>query len=144
MNKAIIITAISLILGIGTMTSCNSQSSNQTSDTQLAKDQEESSTIWVYYFHGDRRCATCKAVGRVSKETLSENYSENEKIIYIDLNVDDPANAEITDKFELSGSGLFVYDGKQKTDLTVFAFQKAASKPEELKQKITETIEEML
>ena len=144
MNKAIIITAISLILGIGTMTSCNSQSSNQTSDTQLAKDQEETSTIWVYYFHGDRRCATCKAVGRVSKETLAENYSENENIIYIDLNVDDPANAEITDKFELSGSGLFVYDGNQKTDLTVFAFQKAASKPEELKQKITETIEEML
>ncbi len=143
MNKAFIITALSLILGIGTMASCNSQSSNQSSDTQLSLAQDESRTIWVYYFHGDRRCATCKAVGRVSHETIAENYSDNENIIYIDLNVDDPANAEIADKFELSGSGIFVYDGNQKTDLTVFAFQKAVNKPEELKNKIMETIEEL-
>ena len=98
----------------------------------------------VYYFHGDRRCTTCKAVGKVSEETIAENFGDNPNVIFKDVNIDEPENNEIKDKLEMSGSGLFVFDGKTKVDLTAVAFQKAVSSPGELSEKIVKSVNDML
>ncbi len=125
-------------------TSCNSQTSpSENSETEAAI-QQETATVTVYYFHGDRRCTTCKAVGSVSQQTIADEYSENPNVAFIDINIDEAENNEIKDKFELSGSGLFVYDGSTKEDLTVFAFQKAVDSPKELSKKIVRTVNKML
>lgn len=124
--------------------SCNSQSSQSENENAKASLQEKETVVTVYYFHGDRRCTTCKAVGTVSKETIAENFGDNPNVIYKDVNIDEPENNEIKDKLEMSGSGLFVYDGKEKVDLTAAAFQKAVSSPEDLSEKIVTSVKDML
>ncbi len=144
MKKLSIITATCFLLMFAAFTSCNSQTSQSESDQSAQTLQEGENTVTVYYFHGDRRCATCKAVGSVSKQTIAEAFGENTNVIFKDLNIDEPENNEIKDRFELSGSGLFVFDGQNKEDLTAFAFQKAVGSPEELTEKIILTVKEML
>lgn len=143
MKKLSVFVTSSLILLFAVFTSCNSQTS-QSENTQSAQlDGQETATVTVYYFHGDRRCATCKAVGSVSKQTVADAFGDNPNVVFKDLNIDEAENNELKDKFELSGSGLFVFDGKKKEDLTAFAFQKAVSSPEELTDKIVLTVKEM-
>ncbi|MEE4255613.1 MAG: nitrophenyl compound nitroreductase subunit ArsF family protein [Bacteroidales bacterium] len=124
--------------------SCNSQSAQTEKNNTKSSLQENSTTVTVYYFHGDRRCTTCKAVGKVSKETIAENFADNSNVIFKDVNIEEPENNEIKDKLEMSGSGLFIYDGKTKVDLTAIAFQKAVSNPEELSEKIVSSVKDML
>ena len=143
MKKLSIITASCLFLLLAVFTSCNSQTI-QSEDQSAQSVQQEENTVTVYYFHGDRRCATCKAVGKVSKETIAENFGDNPNVIYKDVNIDEAENNEIKDKLEMSGSGLFIYSGKEKVDLTAAAFQKAVSNPEELSEKILASVNEML
>lgn len=133
----------SMLLMLFTVSACNYQTSyNENNKTEVA--QQEEVNVIVYYFHGDRRCTTCKAVGNVSKETIAKNFSNNSRVIFKDINIDEPENNEIKDKLEMSGSGLFIYDGNKKVDLTAIAFQKAVSSPEELSDKLVETVNEML
>jgi len=144
MKKLTYLTVSGLFLVLVMFTSCNSQTSpSENSETEAAI-QQETATVTVYYFHGDRRCTTCKAVGSVSQQTIADEYSENPNVAFIDINIDEAENNEIKDKFELSGSGLFVYDGSTKEDLTVFAFQKAVDSPKELSKKIVRTVNKML
>jgi len=144
MKKISILLSISLMMVLAFVTSCNSQTSQADQKASIEAVGQEGNTVTVYYFHGDRRCTTCKAVGSVSKQTIAEAFEENSNVVYKDLNIDDPANNELKDKFELSGSGLFVYNGVEKEDLTVLAFQKAVNSPEELTEKIVTTVKEML
>jgi hypothetical protein len=125
--------------------SCNSQSSQSNNiNGEAASIKENPTVVTVYYFHGDRRCTTCKAVGKVSQETITENFADNPNVVFMDVNIDDAENNEIKDKLEMSGSGLFIYDGMTKVDLTALAFQKAVSSPGELSEKIVITVKEML
>ena len=144
MKKLSVFTASCLFLLFTVFTSCSSQTSQSEQNLSVHSDQQESATVTVYYFHGDRRCATCKAVGSVSKQAVAKAFSENSNVVFKDLNIDESENNELKDKFELSGSGLFVFDGNKKEDLTVFAFKNAVENPEELTEKIILTVKEML
>ena len=124
--------------------SCNSQTAQSEKSNSKIVLQEEATIVTIYYFHGDRRCPTCKAVGHVSKETIAENFSNNPNVVFKDINIEEAENNEIKDKLEMSGSGLFVYDGKDKIDLTAIAFQKAVSSPDKLSEKLIDTVNEML
>lgn len=126
------------------MISCNSQTAQSETGHAESSLQEKASVVTVYYFHGDRRCATCKAVGKVSKETIADNFGDDPQVVFKDVNIDEAENNEIKDKLEMSGSGLFIYDGKHKIDLTATAFQKAVSNPEELSEKIISSVKELL
>ena len=80
----------------------------------------------------------------VPEVSIAHHVVIGENVIFKDLNIDEVENNELKDKFELSGSGLFVYDGENKEDLTVIAFQKAVNSPGELTEKIVNTVREML
>ena len=146
MKKTLVFTTSCLFLLFAVFTSCNSQTSDKSNDDASAVQtaSQESTTVYVYYFHGDRRCATCKAVGSVSKETVEDVFGDNSKVLFVDKNIDDPENKEFKDKFEVSGSGLFIYDGENIEDLTALAFQKAANHPKELTEAIILAVNEML
>jgi hypothetical protein len=144
MKKLFVFATSCLILLFAVFTSCNSQTSQSENTQTVQSEQQESPKVTVYYFHGDRRCATCKAVGSVSKQTIADAFGDNSNVVFKDINIDEVENNELKDKFELSGSGLFVFDGKKKEDLTAFAFQKAVASPEELTEKIVLTVKEML
>ena len=134
--KFITVLAISL-----TLTSCNSQTKNK--DNSL---DQSISKIEVLDFHSTHRCITCNAIEANTKYTL-ETYFAKElkegKITFQVINVDEKENEKIAEKFEASGTSLFlnvIKNGKEtQINLTDFAFmngkeQEAFSK--ELKTKI--------
>jgi hypothetical protein len=145
MKKAIIFSGSCLIMLLAVFTSCNSQTTGSSEEqSAVQSNSQDAKTVTVYYFHGDRRCTTCKAVGSVSKETVADVFADNSAVVYEDINIEESENNELKDKFELSGSGLFIYDGETKVDLTAIAFQKAVSSPKELTEEIILAVNDLL
>ena len=94
--------------------------------------------VEVYYFHGDRRCVTCKAVGSVSQELVENKYKE--KVNFLEINIDEAGNEELIEKFQVTGSGLYVYNGDKIVNITAYAFQYAINNPGKLKNKLIQLI----
>lgn len=111
-----------------------------------AKDKLE-----VLYFHGKQRCITCRAIEKATKEVL-DTYFANElktgKIAYRIIDISQPANEKIADKYEVSWSSLFVnqwFKGKEfKNNLTELAFSYAKNSPDVFKSRLRKKIEELL
>lgn len=87
--------------------------------------------IEVIDFYGTHRCITCKAIEKNTKYTLDTYFKKEQeegKIVLRVLNVDEEANYAIAEKFEATGTALFlniIKDGKEEhINLTDFAFQK--------------------
>jgi hypothetical protein len=139
------ITAIILVLFIALVfVACENSQSKKTpkTDTELYK----AGTVEVYYFHGTRRCVTCISVGDVSSKFVKTNYSNNPKVKFIEVNIDEdaPGVEELAKKFMVTGSGLYVYNGTEIENITAYAFQNAISSPEKLENKLTELINKNL
>jgi len=90
---------------------------------------------------------TCKAIEANTKYTL-DTYFANElksgKIVFKIVNVDKKENEQFAEKFEATGTALFlnvIKDGKEKhVDLTNFAFMNGTDQKtfsDELKQTIS-------
>lgn len=100
--------------------------------------------ITVAYFHGERRCETCIAVGDLAKLTVEEFYKDNKDVAFKDINIEEKANEAIADKYEIAGSALLIIvDGKAE-DITGFAFKNAITKPEMVKSRIQEIVNKSL
>ena len=96
--------------------------------------------VTVYYFHGDRRCKTCIAVGEVAKSTINDQFKGNKEVLFSEINIDKTENEKIAEKYQVSGSSLLI-DVKGKVEnLTEFAFENAVNKPELLTKKIVEVV----
>ena len=121
--------------------SCIGQDKNKS--TSLDKSV---SKIVVLDFHTTHRCMTCNAIEANTKYTLETYFSKelkDHKITFQVINVDEEENEKIAEKFEASGTSLFlnvIKNGKEtQINLTDFAFmngndQEVFSK--ELKTKI--------
>lgn len=95
------------------------------------------SKLIVYAFHGTRQCSTCKNMKSHTKEALEAYFSDKLKsgeIQFLVVDVDDPKNEAIAEKFEATGTALMVnrvVDGKEHiSDWSEFAFDKANDKDE--------------
>lgn len=121
--------------------SCTGKAQNKT-----AANQAKGNSIEVIDFHSTNRCMTCKAIESNTKYTL-DTYFANElksgKIVFKIVNVDKAENEKFAEKFEATGTALFlnvIKDGKEKhVDLTNFAFMKGTDQKtfsDELKQTI--------
>ena len=134
--KFLSILAFSLMLA-----SCNGQTKSKTNTTN-----QSISKIEVIDFHSTHRCMTCKAIEANTKFTLDTYFSKDVKdgnITFQVINVDDKENEKLAEKFEASGTSLFlnvIKDGKEKhIDLTEFAFMEGNDQDvfsKELKVKI--------
>lgn len=113
-------------------------------ETNQSEKQSEVKQVEVYYFHGDRRCETCKAVGAVSKSLIENKYGENTKVKFIDINIDKEENKAIAEKFKVTGSSLIVYNGSEPVNITAFAFQYALINSDKLKNKLIQLIDRNL
>lgn len=123
-------------------TVCNSAQNNDNFDTADSTTKVEK--VGIYYFHGTRRCATCIAVGSVSQELVESKYNDNPKVKFIEINIDEPGNEKLAEKFQVSGSGLYVYNGEDIENITAYAFQYARTNPDKLKNKLIELIDKNL
>lgn len=138
MKKLIMLSTIIMSLFLF---SCTGNAQNKTAEKQATKN-----VIEVIDFHSTNRCTTCKAIEANTKFTL-DTYFANElktgKIIFKVINVDKKENEKVAEKFEATGTALFlnvIKNGKENhIDLTNFAFMNGTDQKtfsDELKQKI--------
>ncbi|NOR27715.1 MAG: hypothetical protein GQ540_04195 [Lutibacter sp.] len=97
--------------------------------TEKSISEKVANKIEVIDFHSTHRCMTCNAIESSTKYTLDTYFSEelkNESITLQIVNVDDEKNYKLAEKFEATGTALFlnvIVDGKEtQIDLTEFAF----------------------
>ncbi len=69
--------------------------------------------ITVYYFHGTRRCKTCRTIEAYAKEAVEGKYSEQLKsgrLKWNVVNTDEPDNEHFVEDFGLVSSSLVVVE----------------------------------
>lgn len=83
----------------------------------------------IVYFHAKYRCATCTSIEENTKKTLNTYFSaqlKNGTIKFQVLDISDSKNEKLAEKYEASGSSLFLtkLNGTKETtiDFTNFAF----------------------
>ncbi len=60
--------------------------------------------VMVYYFHGNMRCPTCRAIESQAHETVESDFAsqlESGEVIWKVVNYDQPAGAELGRRFEV-------------------------------------------
>ncbi len=130
-KKNILLSLGTLMLLLFSAFNSEAQNSNQT------QNNSKISSIEIIQFHSEHRCMTCNKIEELTKETLKV-YSN---IPFSLVNVDDKKNEKKVEKFEATGTALFLYNPKtgKKKDLTEFAFMNASNKDKfiaELKKEI--------
>ena len=73
--------------------------------------------LLVYYFHGDRRCATCVGIEAGARRAVAAEFAAERRAGELELiarNADQPENAHFVEEFELVASSLVLAtpDGK--------------------------------
>jgi len=98
-------------------------------EKEKAVHEKLTNRIEVIDFHSTHRCMTCNAIEANTKYTLENYFSEElakNSISFQVINVDLDENIQICEKFEATGTALFlnvIVDGKETAlDLTEFAF----------------------
>ena len=107
--------------------------------------------IEVLYFHGAQRCITCRAIETNTVALLDSLYSKeqaDDRIIYKVIDISDPQNEAITDKYEVTWSSLYIngWKGGKETvnNMTEFSFANAKGSPDIFKEGIKNKINELL
>jgi len=90
---------------------------------------QKATKLQIVYFHAKYRCATCISIEENTKKTLDTYFSaqlKNGTIKFQVLDVSDSKNEKIAEKYEASGSSLFLtkLNGTKETttDFTNYAF----------------------
>lgn len=117
--------------------SCSAQSNNDEKGTEV----KASGEVQVYYFHTSRRCATCKAVERVSQEAVQE--MNNDEVTFAAYNIEESKGEQIAENLGVSGQALLVTNGNKKINITQEGFMNARSKPEKLKEIVQQKVKSL-
>lgn len=124
------------------LSACESEAQKMVGATGIAQ-------IEVIDFHNTHRCVTCLAIEKVARnvvETDFRNELHAAKIVFKTVDVDDPQNLKIAERFEAAGTALFVYNGKtgQAFDLTDAGFTYARNDETKLREIIKTAIQNNL
>jgi hypothetical protein len=120
MDKKFII-GFSVAVGLGLLIFLAVISANSVKTKTIDSDQtaiQSADKVQVYLFHATQRCITCITIGKYAGETVYEYFQpelRDGKIEFREINIDLPENKELAQKFQASGSALFVnaiYNGQ--------------------------------
>ncbi len=123
---------------IGTGISAVSQDTEELKGTSVS----EKDGVIVYYFHFERRCATCHAVENVSRESVEELYGD--KVSFEAFNLDEEEGEIKGSEVDVTGQSLLIVSGDTKIDITNEGFMNARSNPDKLKKIIKEKVDPLL
>lgn len=137
--KNLLTTLIIAFIAI-TFSSCGNSQTTESDQTDSSGTEYGIAKVEVFYFHATRRCPTCLKIEEVAKEVVETEYKDKDVRFY-SINFDEESNKEISEKFNVSWSSLFISSGDQFEDLTDLAFQVATSDPDKLKEKIRSAID---
>jgi len=75
--------------------------------------------VEVFLFHRTQRCTTCIAIGKLSGQTVEERFGPevlSGKVVFREINIDEPENKALAEKFQASGSSLFINAVRGESD----------------------------
>ncbi|GEM_PF-361273 len=132
-----------------------SRNNEVTSKTELATDEnlmiDSEKKVDVYYFHSRMRCTLCVNLENVTKQTIEGLFSEgiaDGKLGFHILNVDQPENRALAEKYYAFGPTLLVCEknGRSETiiDLTAEGFRYASRDASRFASILKNTIEKAL
>jgi hypothetical protein len=110
------------ILGIMSAVPKENAMNGQTPDPGMSSSPRENTSnmsvavasaqkVEVFLFHRTQRCATCIAIGKLSGQTVEERFGQevmSGKVVFREVNIDEPQNKELAEKFQAGGSALFI------------------------------------
>ncbi len=148
MNRLIFV----LIICCGLAACGNNRTKKSAStDVEQMQPQEQKDRVEVLYFHGKQRCATCMAIEKNAKEAIESQFADelkNGKLIFRTIDISEPKNESIAEKYKVTWSSLFVSkwkDGKEMYEnLTEYAFANARNAPDTFKNGIAEKVRTLL
>ena len=94
-------------------------SADKVIDTTISTEQEITDKIIAYYFHGTRRCFTCKKIEAYSREAIETKFKkelESDQLEFRSINFDEEENKHFIKDYELYTKSLVICDynkGKQ-------------------------------
>jgi len=88
-------------------------------DTTVLAENAVKDKIIVYYFHGTRRCATCKKLEAYSEEAIKEKFQkeiESGQLEFLPINFDEEENKHFINDYELYTKALVIceYDNDKQ------------------------------
>jgi len=91
----------------------HSQMPDSVADDTLDIDEAAKSTdtVYVYYFHGDRRCATCRKLEEYSREAIESGFKEElteSTLVWRPTNYDKKDNEHFIKDYELFTKSLIL------------------------------------
>jgi len=101
--------AAMLLLAIGLVSACKVPEPDESSTLPPSIDNG----VEVVYFHREHRCAGCIHAQDMTEYTLNTYFAdelENGEIVFIAVNLQDAANADMVQKFGAYTSSLFLND----------------------------------
>lgn len=80
-------------------------------DNASSKQKANETVITAYYFHGNFRCATCRAIEQLSREAIEKNFKEqlkSGKLLFLVINIDEPENEHFIQDYQLVTRSLVI------------------------------------
>ena len=91
----------------------------------------------VLYFHTQKRCITCNAIERLTKEVVDSLANDKIVMHIVDITEDDA----MADKYEITWSSLVLDRGGRVKNLTDVGFGYAKNQPQVFKAKLVEALQ---
>lgn len=108
------------------------------SNKQISERAVQADVTEVLYFHGKKRCITCNAIERLTKEVIDS--LADEKVVMKIVDISEPEGETIADKYEVTWSSLILDRGGKVENLTDMGFGYAKNQPEAFRTKLVEAI----
>ncbi len=116
---------------------CNQGAETKKTDETISEEKIfENTEVAVYYFYGKMRCATCIDLQKFVEKTVEDEFSDNDKVKYFEIDVSEKSNQEIADKYEISFSSVILATKDNQVNLTMEAFDLLYKDPNTLKELI--------
>ncbi|TKG97146.1 hypothetical protein EYV94_01595 [Puteibacter caeruleilacunae] len=143
MKKLVSILSLLLVIGVASVSAqCAGCKVPAADKKACCSSVKANGAVKAYYFHATRRCATCQAVEKVTKEAIKDLYGN--KVSFVSINRDTEKENPAIKKYKVNGQTLLIVGGDKVVNLTNAAFMNARTRPEKLKSKIKSTIDSML
>ncbi len=100
-----------------TLQSVNREEANGQASSVYKKEPGESEVI-AYYFHGNRRCRTCRTIEAYAEEAIQSGFAEEIKdgrLQWEVVNTDKPANEHFVQDFQLVTRSLVLEERAKGT-----------------------------
>jgi hypothetical protein len=130
--------------------SAEKASTDSLSDDGQEADPDGDVKVIAYYFHGTRRCATCKKLEAYSKQAIEDGFTEqleNGVLVFKAVNTDEKENEHFIDDYKLYTKALIlskVKDGEEVEWVNLDKIWKLVGNEDKYKAYVTSGVKEFL